>query len=588
MSTALATSWRADSRRTAGVLVLSGLSSLTAVLLAFWLRRIVDAAVAGDERAALAAAAGTGLTAGLGMLARTSVTAMMFPLKEHTGAYFDGRLIGLVSAIATVEHHERPDYLDRIAVLRDEAHMIAHAGVNTAGVLAVSIQMAVTGILLASVDARLLALPLFAIPSFWAGSRAERLRQQALDDTADATRQARHLFELATSPAPGKELRVFGLGPELLARHRATRRVVDAQLDAAARRGVAYTAIGWLAFTAGYAGAVGIAASEAVAGRATVGDVVLALVLVAQVNAQVGEAVHVVATLARIVRVAGRYQWLIRYSAASRPERTSPAPVPERLTDGVALDGVAFRYPGTDADVLAGVDLHIPAGTTVAVIGDNGAGKSTLVKLLCRLHEPTGGFISVDGIDVRRLDIDEWRARTSAAFQDFVRLELAAGRTVGVGDLPRIDDDAAVATALERAASSGVVAELPHGLGTQLGSSFDGGVELSGGQWQKLALARAMMRPSPLLLVLDEPTAALDAETEHALFARYAAAARAAAARTGAITVLVSHRFSTVRMADLIVVLDGGRVAEAGSHDDLVARGGLYAQLHELQARSYR
>ncbi len=324
------------------------------------------------------------------------------------------------------------------------------------------------------------------------------------------------------------------------------------------------------------------------AGRASPGDVVLALALVAQVNRQVGAAVATVSAAVRTVEVAGRYVWLADHAEASRSVNPDPAPVPERLVHGIEMRGVAFRYPEADDDVLAGFDLILPAGATVAVVGENGAGKSTLVKLLCRFYEPSEGVISADGVDLRRMDVAQWRQRMSAGFQDFVRFELSAGQTIGVGDLPLADDAGAVVAALERAASAEIVAALPDGLATQLGASFDAGVELSGGQWQKLALARAMMRPAPLLLVLDEPTAALDAETEHDLFTRYASAASALAARTGGITLIVSHRFSTVRMADLIVVVDGGRIVETGSHDHLAAAGGLYAELYELQASGYR
>jgi ATP-binding cassette subfamily B protein len=210
------------------------------------------------------------------------------------------------------------------------------------------------------------------------------------------------------------------------------------------------------------------------------------------------------------------------------------------------------------------------------------------VKLLCRFYDPTDGTIRVDGVDLRRIDPARWRERLSAGFQDFAKFELIARETVGVGALWSIDDEDAVRAALARASADGVVDTLPNGFDTQLGKSFGGGAELSGGQWQKLALGRAMMRPAPVLLVLDEPTAALDAQTEHALFERYVGAARRSAAATGAITVLVSHRFSTVRMADTIVVIDGARVAEFGTHDELLAARGLYAELYELQARAYR
>jgi len=326
---------------------------------------------------------------------------------------------------------------------------------------------------------------------------------------------------------------------------------------------------------------------QAVTGRITIGDVVLVLSLLAQVNNQLVQATASANSFAQMIRVAGRYLWLADYSKASLI-LDQPIPVPERLSRGIELAGVGFRYPGTDAEVLSDVNLVLPAGASVALVGDNGAGKSSLVKLLCRFYEPTEGSILVDGRELAGMDIDQWRSRLSGGFQDFARLELVARETVGVGDLPHMGDVTAVERALVRAGAADVVAGLPKGLETQVGRSFGGGIEPSGGQWQKLALARAMMRERPLLLVLDEPTAALDASSEHALFERYAGAARLAAVETGGITVLVSHRFSTVRMADLIVVVDGGGIADVGTHAELVARGGIYAELYELQARGYR
>jgi ATP-binding cassette subfamily B protein len=263
--------------------------------------------------------------------------------------------------------------------------------------------------------------------------------------------------------------------------------------------------------------------------------------------------------------------------------------VPTKLRHGIVLTGVSYRYPHRDHDVLRGVDLHLPAGSTVAVVGDNGAGKTTLVKLLTGLYTPTSGRITIDGTDLSILDPERWRTRVSAAFQDHARWEFRVGETVGIGDVTSLDDPEAISDAVERAGAGDVVDALPAGLDTQLGPSWPGGVDLSGGQWQKLAIARAMMRRAPLLLVLDEPTAALDAETEHRLFERWTTAAARLRQETGAVTVLVSHRFSTVRMADLIVVLDQGRVVEVGRHDELLARpGGLYAELFTLQAASYR
>jgi ATP-binding cassette subfamily B protein len=260
------------------------------------------------------------------------------------------------------------------------------------------------------------------------------------------------------------------------------------------------------------------------------------------------------------------------------------------MADGIRLEHVSFAYPGTDRLVLDDISLELPAGAVVAVVGENGAGKSTLVKLLCKLYEPDAGQILVDGRPLARMPADEWRARLAGAFQDFFRFEFEARHSVGLGDEPRMDDELAVTGAIDRAGADDVIAGLAAGLSTQLGPTWPDGVEVSFGQWQKLALARGFMRDEPLLLVLDEPTAALDAETEHALFERYAAVARGSrdGAAQGRVTILVSHRFSTVRMADLIVVLDGSRLVEVGTHDDLLARGGQYSELYGIQAAAYK
>jgi len=280
-----------------------------------------------------------------------------------------------------------------------------------------------------------------------------------------------------------------------------------------------------------------------------------------------------------------RLTWLEDYSAAIDAGASTPAP--DRLVGGINVEHVSFRYPGTERLVLDDVSVHLPAGSVVAIVGENGAGKTTLVKLLCRLYAPTSGRIMIDDIDLASIPSDEWRERLAGAFQDFFRFELQAQHTVGLGDLGHLDERPAVERAVGRAGAVDVVDRLAHGLDTQLGPTWDEGVEVSYGQWQKLALARGFMRDEPLVLVLDEPTSALDAETEHALFERYAQASRDGAT-SGRITVLVSHRFSTVRMADLIVVLDGARLVEVGSHEALMAKGGQYAELFSIQAAAFR
>jgi len=279
--------------------------------------------------------------------------------------------------------------------------------------------------------------------------------------------------------------------------------------------------------------------------------------------------------------------WLEDYAAAVAA--SADQPVPSALREGIRLDHISFAYPGTSRVVLDDVSVKLPPGAVVAIVGENGAGKTTLVKLLAKMYKPTSGSIFLDETPLARVPASDWRKRLAGAFQDFFRFEFRARHTVGLGDVPRLDDELAVVAAVGRAGAGDVVTRLTAGLETQLGPTWPGGVDLSFGQWQKLALARGFMRDEPLLLILDEPTAALDAETEHALFERYAAAARSSGENSsGRITILVSHRFSTVRMADLILVLDGSRLVEVGTHEDLMARKGQYAELYSIQAAAYR
>ncbi|HTS68815.1 MAG TPA: ABC transporter ATP-binding protein, partial [Terriglobia bacterium] len=317
--------------------------------------------------------------------------------------------------------------------------------------------------------------------------------------------------------------------------------------------------------------------------HAGAGQIVLVLAAGARLSAYMAGAVGEIGFLRGFwLEGSRRLAWLEDY-AASMEERTD-LPPPRRLLQGIVFQQVSFSYPGTQRRVLEDINLELKPGSVVAIVGENGAGKTTLVKLLCRLYQPDQGRILVDGTDLARIRVDEWRSRLAGAFQDFFRFEFRARHSVGLGDMPRLEDHRAVMTAVDRAGAEDVVAKLATGLDTQLGVTWPQGVELSFGQWQKLALARGFMRDEPLVLVLDEPTAALDAETEHALFERYAAAARG----NGRITLLVSHRFSTVRMADLIVVLDGARLVEMGTHEDLMAKQGQYAELYSLQAEAYR
>jgi ATP-binding cassette subfamily B protein len=307
--------------------------------------------------------------------------------------------------------------------------------------------------------------------------------------------------------------------------------------------------------------------------------------LATQVNGNVAAVVRGVTWLDHTLRAAGHFRWLLERGETAAPGG-HPAPVPARIRDGIEFRNVSFRYPGSKRMVLDGLDLRLPAGATVAIVGENGAGKTTLVKLLCGLYPPTVGRITVDGCDITIFGCDTWRVVISAAFQDFCKFELVVAEAVGIGDVSTLNDRDAARRALERVGAATLEDQLPRGLDTQLGTTW-GGVDLSEGQWQKVALARATRRPRPLVVVLDEPTASLDAYSEASLFERFERLATETAG-CGAITLLVSHRFSTVRMADLIVVLEAGRVAEQGTHDQLIAAQGIYAELYAIQAAAYR
>jgi ATP-binding cassette subfamily B protein len=508
-------------------------------------------------------------------------------LEERTAHHLDTNIARLVASLPGIEHLESARYLDRIERIRREQRMLGHAVQALVGFVVLLVTIAATLALLATIDPWLLLLPVFAVPALLTSARAEQALRQALEEHEAEWRRASTLLKLATEPGPGKEVRLFGLAPELLRRHRGLTDLMVARERRDRLRAARLASIGRVGFVVGYVAAIAFVFTRVTAGRASLQDLVLAAVLTGRAMELLTGASGSIQWLAASLGAVRRYIWLLDYAEAHGHREGSRA-APEALREGIRLDGVEFRYAGTTEPVLQGIDLMLSAGSTVALVGDNGAGKSTLVKLLAGLYEPTAGRITVDGVPLTEHDIESWRCAMAASFQDHARLELTAQRVVGVGDLPRLDDADAVGVALGRAGAVDVTEKLPEGLSTQLGPNWMDGADLSGGQWQKLAVARGLMREAPLLLILDEPTAALDADTEHRLFESLAGAARIAARRAGAVTLLVSHRFSTVRMADAIAVLHGGRVVEHGSHDELMARDGLYAELYDLQARAYR
>ncbi len=580
--------WQADRARTVASFVLLSLEALTGSLFALWLKLLIDGLHQADSGSLTVGAAG--LSASIAGVTALSYAAnrVQATLRDRAQHLVRLRTLDLMGKTPTLEIHENPEHLAQLEAFRQEGHAFANVFPALIASFATLVSIATTSLLLASVHPLLLVLPVFGAPVLLLSAKTSGLFYVGVQRASVPQRRSEHLLELTATAGGAKEIRLFRLGDELLTRFHATHREIQHIHHTMQVRAGAIGLAARLLFLIGYVGAIVFVVARAVRGQATVGDAALTAVLAGQVLGLVTGSAEVLQTNLKALVAASRWVYLHDVATQARLRINPRVVVPERLTDGIRLDQVTYRYPLASEDALLDVNLLLPAGATVAVVGDNGAGKSTLVKLLAGMYLPTNGQISLDGVALAELDPDHWRQRISAGFQDHARFELLAREAIGIGDLTRLGDDAAVTAAMHRAGAADLLETLPHGLATQLGPARDGGVDLSGGQWQKLALARAMMRTTPLLLLLDEPTAALDADTEHQLFEHWTTAAHQLRQNTGAITLLVSHRFSTVRMADLIVVLNHSRVVEVGSHAELMSHDGLYAELFELQARSYR
>jgi ATP-binding cassette, subfamily B, bacterial len=509
---------------------------------------------------------------------------IMWNVWERMTITIDEQLVAVSARLGQVDRIEQPEYIDHLTLLRTNRETFQQSMMSLLSALSLALQVVITIAILASVAPLLLLLPLFSIAPIVASRWAEARSQDALRESAPETRAADSFMMLSVDASAAGELRVLRLRDLVMSRHEAAWNSVVARQWRAETLGAAVSTAALMLFTVGFGGAVLFITVRSVEGAATLGSVILVLTAGQQLHNQIGGVLSSTGDLFRILETMRHFAWIMRY--VEKHEERGTVRALSRLTRGIRLDDVSFRYHGASQDAVQNLSLELPAGAVVAVVGENGAGKSTLVKLLCGLMRPTSGRISVEGIDLAEIRGTEWRATLSGAFQDFVRFEGLAQESIGVGDIPRIDNSDDVRAAMARADVSDLEHDLPRGLETPLGREFHEGIDLSGGQWQKVALARSMMRREPLVLALDEPTYSLDVESERRVFEWFSRIARTDNP-LGTITIIVSHRFSTVRTADLVAVMHEGRLIECGTHSDLLHRGGSYASMYRMQAEGY-
>jgi ATP-binding cassette subfamily B protein len=424
-----------------------------------------------------------------------------------------------------------------------------------------------------------LVLLLAGLPSFISETKFSGDAFRLFRWRSPETRMQLYLETVLAREDHAKEVKLYGLGPLLLDRYRTIfNTLYRDDRDLTIRRDSWGFGLGLLGTLTLYAAYVWIAISTVVA-RITLGQMTMYLMLFRQGQSAVS---------AMLSAIGGMYEdnlylsTLYEYLETPVPPSTGTAQVGANPSDGIRFEGVSFTYPGATEPALHEIDLHIKPGESLALVGQNGSGKTTLIKLLTRLYSPDRGRVLLDGTDLRDWDESVLLQRVGVIFQDFARYQMRVGENVGVGDVTAFDDAQRRREASDKGMASDFIDSLPAGFDTQLGKWFKDGRELSGGQWQKIALARAFMRSRADILVLDEPTAAMDAEAEATIFEHFRELAG------GRIAILISHRFSTVRMADQIIVIQDGRIRERGSHEQLMAQAGHYAHLFSLQAQGYR
>jgi ATP-binding cassette, subfamily B, bacterial len=580
--------WQADRGVLVGLVLFTVAGGLAPAMIPALTSRILDVLARPEQDPRLWLLVG-GLAAA-GALVRVSITIsglLSRELERKVGLLADSTLFAKVNSLPGLRVFEDPSFQDRMRTAQQEG------GAAPSQLVTASFQIAqealtlagVTGVLLAYSPPMAALVLLTALPALYGELKLGGRRAAMVAALSSVMRRRMFYADLQADPRAAKELRLFDLGGFFRRRmldELRTANAADRRLDLATARLQFGLALLGGAVTGA---ALAYGAAQVMAGGLTIGQLAAAITSIVAVLAASSAAVASVATLNQALLLFGYFQDVLAWTPDLPPAPAPSAPA-SPLRRGIELRDVWFRYSPQHPWVLTGVSLTIPAGATLALVGPNGAGKSTLVKLLCRLYDPERGQLLWDGVDLRRMPVQQLRQRIGAVFQDFMQYDLTAAENIGVGDVVRIAERDHIARAARLAGVHEDLRTLPDGYDTLLSRVFSlpdagqPGVELSGGQWQRVALARAFLRDQDLI-ILDEPSANLDAQVEQELYARFQALMHG---RTG---FLVSHRFSTVRMADHIAVLEDGRISEQGSHLELLAFGGTYSRLFRLQAKAY-
>ncbi|WP_082282960.1 ABC transporter ATP-binding protein [Myxococcus hansupus] len=582
--------WQASPR---GALVLGALTLVAALLPAAiaWVGKlIVDAVVAASQGSLEARSSVYGLV-GLefGLMLGSAVvdralTLTRELLRANLGNLLNERI--LLKALALeLRHFEDSATYDKMQNARREANSRPLSLVTQAfSIVRNAITLGTFAALLVALSPwSVVVLVAASVPAFIAEARLAMAGFRLYSWRAPEGRKLNYLEWILTRDSHVKEVKLFGLGPLVLGRYRELFQKFFAEDRALAFRRMAWgLGLGVLSLGAFY-GCYLLVAGRAAGGAITVGDMVLYLSVFRQGQAAFQGILTSVGSMYEDALFMSNLFAYLDIPTGGEATRALPAHSPARGHDSaIELRNVSFRYHGKEAWALRNVSLTLKPGEKLALVGENGAGKSTLVKLLLRLYEPVEGDIFYGGVNLKDMDVEDLRSRFGAVFQDFVRYQFNVAENIGLGHVPALEDRSRIVKAAEEGGAGGVISALPQQYDTMLGGWFEKGQELSAGQWQKLAVARAFMRDDAEVLILDEPTASIDAEAEHALFERFQALA------AERIAIVISHRFSTVRMADQIAVLHNGQVDELGSHDELMAKDGRYAHLFRLQARGYQ